>query len=328
MNHNSSRAWRAVRVFALVAAVLLPALARAQSAPDLNEVLVENRWAKITRGDYEAELLRLPADIRGGFAFDAKRVTDLLVRMLVSKSLAVQARASDLYKDAETQRRRALELDRVDASLLISKTEEEAAARFDAALAKSDARLRELYAVNSGSYKVPEQISASHILFDVKSRSKELALKAAQETRAKLAAGADFSTLAAEVSDDPSAKQNGGRLGFFDRTQMDKAFAEGAFALKTPGDISDPVLSSFGYHIIKLDERRPGRVKTYEEARGEILAQERKKYIDGARDELIGKVRADPMSRINQPAVDAMIPRIDPELVKRATEKAVEDRKK
>ena len=178
MNDNSSRAWRAVRVAALVAAVLLPATARAQSAPDLNEVLVENRWAKITRGDYEVELLRLPPDLRGGFAFDAKRVTDLLVRMLVSKSLAVQARASDLYKDAELQRRRALELDRVDASLLISKTEEEAAARFDAAIAKSDARLRELYAVNVGSYKVPEQISASHILFDVKTRSKELALKA------------------------------------------------------------------------------------------------------------------------------------------------------
>ena len=328
MNDNSSRAWRAMRVAALVAAMLLPAAARAQSAPDLNEVLVENRWAKITRGDYEAELLRLPADIRGGFAFDTKRVTDLLVRMLVSKSLAVQARASDLYKDAELQRRRALELDRVDASLLISKTEEEAGARFDAAIAKSDARLRELYAVSVGSYKVPEQISASHILFDVKSRGKELALKAAQETQAKLAAGADFNKLAMEISDDPSAKQNGGRLGFFDRTQMDQAFTEGAFALKNPGDISGPVLSNFGYHIIKLDERRPGRVKSYDEARGEILAQERKKYIDGARDELIGKVRADPMSKINQPAVDALILKIDPEMVKKATEKALEAGKK
>jgi parvulin-like peptidyl-prolyl isomerase len=255
-------------------------------------------------------------------------VTDLLVRMLVSKSLAVQARASDLFKDAEMQRRRALELDRVDASLLISKTEEEAAAKFDATIAKSDARLRELYAVNVGSYKVPDQISASHILFEVKTRGKEPALRLAQEAQAKLAAGADFNKLATEISDDPSAKQNGGRLGFFDRAQMDPAFSESAFALKNPGDISGPVLSNFGYHIIKLDERRPGRVKTYDEARGEILAQERKKYIDGAREELIGAVRADPMSRINQPAVDALVPKIDPEFVKRATEKGAEAGKK
>jgi peptidyl-prolyl cis-trans isomerase C len=309
-----------LHAFTLLAVAFCASAAFAQPVPDLNEVLVENRWAKVTRGDYESELLRLPADIRGGFGYNGKRVTDLLVRMLVTKSLAVQARAGDLYKDAAMQRRRALEIDRADAAILVSKTEDDAAKTFDANIAKFDARARELYLANSGSYRVPEQIMASHILFDTSIHSKEQALKLAQEAQAKLAAGADFSVLAKQISEDPSASQNGGRLGWFDRSKMDKAFSEAAFALKNPGDVSSPVLSNFGYHLIRLDDRRPEHVKSYDEVKTEILAQERKKYIDGQRDSLIGAVRDDPLSKINQPAVDALIPKMDPELVKKANE--------
>ncbi len=304
----------------LVAMAFCASMAFAQPTPDLNEVLVENRWAKVTRGDYESELLRLPPDIRGGFAFNSKRVTDLLVRMLVTKSLAVQARAGDLYKDPDMQRKRALEIDRADAAILIAKTEDDAARAFDANIATFEARARELYLASSGSFRVPEQISASHILFNTSTHSKEQALKLAQEAQAKLAAGADFSVLAKEISEDPSARQNSGRLGWFDKSKMDKAFTEAAFALKKPGDVSQPVLSSFGYHLIRLDDRRPEHVKSYDEVKTEILAQERKKYIDGQRDSLIGAVRDDPLSKINQTAVDALVPKIDPEFVKKATE--------
>jgi peptidyl-prolyl cis-trans isomerase C len=306
----------------LLAVACCTSAAFAQPAPDLNEVLVENRWAKVTRGDYESELLRLPPEIRGGFGYNGKRVTDLLVRMLVTKSLAVQARAGDLYKDAEMQRKRALEIDRADASILISKTEDDAAKAFDANIVTFEARAHELYLANSGSFRVPAQISASHILFSTSTHSKEQALKLAQEAQAKLAAGADFNVLAKEISEDPSARQNSGRLGWFDKSKMDKAFTEAAFALKNPGDVSPPVLSNFGYHLIRLDDRRPEHVKSYDEVKAEILAQERKKYIDGQRDSLIGAVRDDPLSKINQPAVDALIPKMDPELVKKANEGA------
>ncbi|MEP7098604.1 MAG: hypothetical protein ABI748_13160, partial [Dokdonella sp.] len=164
MKPNKTRSLRAiVHALAFVVLTLLGGAAGAQPAPDLNEVLVENRWAKVTRGDYEAELLRIPADIRGGFATDRKRVTDLLVRMLVGKSLAIQARAGDLYKDPEMQRRRALEIDRIDASLFAANIEESAGREFDARKAQFEARARELYAVRGDKYRVPEQVDASHI---------------------------------------------------------------------------------------------------------------------------------------------------------------------
>jgi peptidyl-prolyl cis-trans isomerase C len=307
---------------ALAGALLFGGAAHAQRAPDMDEVLLENRWAKVTRGDYEAELLRLPADIRGGFAISAKRVNDVLVRLLVTKSLAVQARATDVYKDVEAQRRRALEIDRVDAGVMIAKIEDDAGKAFDTRKAQFETRARELYLATRDRYRIADQVAASHILFDTKGRSKEDALKLAQDARAKVVAGADFNTLAKQVSDDPSAQQNGGHIDYFERKQMDPAFSDAAFALKNVGDLSEPVLSSFGYHLIRLDGRRTGRVKSFDEVKGAILAEERAKFVGAQRDEAFAVIRDDPFSKVNQSAVDALVIKVDPERAKAALEAA------
>ena len=91
-----------------------------------DEVLAENSYAKVTRGDYDAELLRLAPDLRAGFANNGKRVYDLISRLLLTKSLAAQARSAGLDKDPEVQRRLALEIDRVQAGLRVTRIEEEA----------------------------------------------------------------------------------------------------------------------------------------------------------------------------------------------------------
>jgi peptidyl-prolyl cis-trans isomerase C len=323
MKRYKTSAVACLQVLALASALLLAAMAQAQAAPDMNEVLVENRWAKVTRGDYEAELLRLPADIRGGFAVNAQRVSDLLLRMLVTKSLALQARASDVYKDVEVQRRRALEIDRVDAGILIAKLEDDAGKAFDARKAQFEARVREIYlATRDTRYRVPEQVAASHILIDTKSRSKEEALKLAQDARVKLAAGEDFSVLAKRISDDPSAQQNGGHIDYFDRKKMDPAFSEAAFTLKNVGDLSEPVLSSFGYHVIRLDGRRGGGVRSFDEVRDTLLAEERGQFVAAQRDEAFGVIRDDPFTKFNQSAVDALVIKVDPEAAKKALEAA------
>ena len=313
---------RTLHALVLVMLAALVSATNAQPATDLSEVLVENRWAKVTRGDYEAELLKIPADIRGGFATDKKRVTDLLVRMLVGKSLAVQARSGDLYKDAEMQRRRALEIDRADAALYIAQVEESAAREFDSRTAQFESRARELYAVRGEKYRLPEQVDTSHILFDFSKRERAEAQKLALEARAKLVAGADFATLAKEVSEDPSVLQNGGHTGYFDRGKMDSKFTDAAFALKNVGDLSEPVASSFGYHIIRLDGRIASRQRTFEEVLPEMLAEERKTYINNARDAALAAIRSDPLSKMNQAAVDALIVKVDPELMRKANELA------
>jgi len=308
-----------LRWLALAVIVSAPGL-HAQAPYDPDQVLVENRWAKVTRGDYEAELMRLPPDMRGGFAVNGKRVYDLLNRLLVTKSLAAQARAAGLDKDPSVERRLALEVDRLHAGLQIAKIEDAAGRAFDARRGQFETRAREIYLTRRDAYRVPEQVAVSHILFDTKKRSREEALKLAQETRAKILAGADFSDTAAKLSDDPTAQQNRGRIDYFDKPQMDPAFADAAFSMKNPGDVSEPVLSSFGYHIIRLDGRRPAGVKSFDEVKDTIIAQERSRYIDEQRELALAPIKSDPDTKVDQARIDALIVKVDPEKAKKATQ--------
>jgi peptidyl-prolyl cis-trans isomerase C len=303
-----------IETLALATFLLSPG-ALAQSGRAADEILVENSFAKVTRGDYEAELLRLPPDLRGGFANSGKRVYDLLDRLLVTKSLAAQARAAGLDKDPEVQPRLALEIDRIHAGLQVARIEEEAGRAFDSRRPQLEARARELYLANRDKYRVPEQVAASHILFDIKKHTPEEALKLAQETRAKILAGADFNALAKQVSEDPTAQRNGGHIDYFDKAQMDPAFADAAFALKNVGDVSEPVRSSFGYHLIRLEGRHPSTVRTFDQVKESILAGERTKFIDGERETALAPLRNDPATKVNQAAIDALVTKIDPSVL-------------
>ena len=123
----------------------------------------------------------------------------------------------------------------------------------------TDEDIKNFYDENPDHFTIPEQIHAVHILIPNDENSEEkLAL-----LQRELEQGVSFSDLAMEHSACPSA-QNGGSLGFFGRGQMVPEFEEAAFALNEPGDISEPVQSNFGWHIIKLEEIRPSSVMPFE----------------------------------------------------------------
>lgn len=288
-------------------------------APDT--VLISNSLASVTRREYDAELTKLPADMRDGFGSNPRRVNDLLVRMLVQKSLAAKARAAKLDATPENAARIALEVDRLLAALEVDAVERAAAAEFDANLARYESRAREMYLVDKASYTTPAQVSAAHILFDTtKKYTPADARRKAEETRAKLVAGADFAALARELSDDPASGQAGGQLGWFAEKQMDPAFGAAAFALQKPGDLSPPVLSAYGWHIIRLDEKRPGALQPYPEVRDKILGELKRRYVDEKREAAIAALRSDPKTAVNDAAVQALTPKVDRDAVRRAQE--------
>ncbi|WP_106568086.1 peptidylprolyl isomerase [Cecembia rubra] len=114
--------------------------------------------------------------------------------------------------------------------------------------------------------RMKEVVKASHILLQFPnnpSREDTIAVyRMAQKLKAEAESGADFNELALEYSDDPSAKENKGNLGYFTALQMVHQFEDAAYALGI-GEISDPILTNFGYHIIKVEDKKPnpGEIK-------------------------------------------------------------------
>lgn len=305
-------------VFCALLAPIVPALAQGSADP----VLVENSVVTIRKSDYLLELERLPADIRPGFANSERRINDLLRRMLIERTLAVHARAEKLDQIPANAAKLAAEIDRLQTLLKVAKIEADAAAEFEAKRAQWESRAKELYTVDRKKYATPEQFSASHILFKTERRSRDEAQQLAREARAKVVGGADFNQLAREMSEDGSAKRNFGRLDWFAASEMDPAFAAAVAVLKSPGDVSEPVLSSFGWHVIKLEGRRPSAQKSYDEVRDEIMAELRQKYVNEQRDVAVAKVRNDPTIRAHREAIDALVIRVEPDAARRAAQQA------
>jgi len=148
----------------------------------------------------------------------------------------------------------------------------------------SDAEIRDFYTANAERFVRPEEIHARHILVKVAKDADEATRQAArariEAIRAEAEGGADFAELAREHSEGPSAPQ-GGDLGFFGRGRMVKPFEEAAFALE-PGAISEPVQTVFGYHIIKVEERRGGEVTPLEAVSAQVGEHLRRQKIQDA----------------------------------------------
>ena len=135
-------------------------------------------------------------------------------------------------------------------------------------------------AENPGMFKIPESVKASHILVKVEKgadeATKEAARKKIEELRQKILDGADFAEVATENSDCPSGKR-GGDLGSFGRGQMVKPFEDAAFS-QPIGEIGPIVETDFGFHIIKVVERKEAGERKFDDVKADL-----KKYLDNNR---------------------------------------------
>ena len=139
--------------------------------------------------------------------------------------------------------------------------------------------LREFYDNNLERFGMPEERQASHILIrldeDADQASMTEALVKIKELQLRTSQGEDFAELAKANSEDPGSAEQGGDLGYFGKGIMDPAFEEAAFALEE-GEVSAPVRSSFGFHLIKLTGIQADSIKSFAEARAEIEQAYRK----------------------------------------------------
>jgi peptidyl-prolyl cis-trans isomerase C len=145
----------------------------------------------------------------------------------------------------------------------------------------SDNEVKQYYDAHQDEFRTPEMVKAKHILIRVapgtSEEDKKKALGKAEDILKQVKGGKEFEKLAAEVSEDPGSKTKGGDLGFFPKGRMVKPFEDAAFALK-PGELSKPVETQFGYHIIKVDEIKEPSLETFDKVKEKInqkLVQEK-----------------------------------------------------
>jgi peptidyl-prolyl cis-trans isomerase C len=300
---------------ALFAAVQATPSAAADLPPD---VLVQSDRVKITRAEFDAELANVPAGLRTEFAASNERVSKVMNALLETKTLAVEARAQGLDKDPEVQARIAAQTDRVLAIARGEQVELQASADFDRRKDEFVGVAREYYLTEKEKYTIPEQVRVTHILIRTDKRSKEEALKIAQEVRALVVAdGADFSAIARKYSEDPTVKSNGGTIGWIVARQVDKSFWTGAFALQKPGDISEPIMSSFGYHVIRLDGKKAAELQPFEKVKDQALAEVKANYVKAAKAKMLDGIFKDPTLQMNQPALDSLTTKMDAEVFRK-----------
>jgi len=138
--------------------------------------------------------------------------------------------------------------------------------------------IEKYYQENKENYRIPEKIKVRHILIKVEGPERKEARKRIKEVRERLKRGEDFEGLAKEFSQCPS-KEKGGNLGFIKKGDMIPEFEKVAFGLKE-GEISRPVRSRFGYHIIKLEERKESYIPPLDEVKEKIkrILKEKKEW--------------------------------------------------
>jgi peptidyl-prolyl cis-trans isomerase C len=146
-----------------------------------------------------------------------------------------------------------------------------------------------------------KEVHARHILFRAPAGDEKAGKEAEDKVKAvivRLKKGEDFAKVAAEITEDPSGKANGGDLGYFTKEQMVPEFSDAAFKLET-GQISEPVKTQFGWHLIKVEEKRTKQAPKFEEVKPQIENY----VVRKAQAELVTKLRADAkIERMDKPA--------------------------
>ncbi len=227
--------------------------ATTETKPDPNQVVARINGADVTRQEVIDSAVDLPEQIRAQIDLVFPQ---LLNRYIGLRLLGDKGRADDLADDPEVKK-------------LMSEYEAQAirqvfVTRYLSQQVTDDA-IKSRYEKNLKDNPPPEEVRAAHIL-----------VKTEEEAKAvidQLKGGADFAGLAKEKSTDKGSGANGGELGWFAKDVMVKEFAEAAFAMKVDEFSAAPVKSQFGFHIIKLEERRTQPAPSLDSQREQIRAE-------------------------------------------------------
>ena len=253
----------------LIACLAAAAAFAAPLSTAADTALVTNKDVVVTDADFNAFMERVPPDLRVEAKADGERNNKVVDLIFTNRFLAREAVKAGLDKDPVVARRLQLQAEALLAQQYVAWLES------NSPVPKSlDARAKEIYLASPERFTEPARVELQHILVGLQGRTKEMALARAKEIRAKAVAGEDFLALAKAYSDDPGFKRDGGRLGAVTSKDVDHRIAAVAFAMKADGEISEPIETNFGYHLVKRVGFQPSFKRKFEEVKDGIIEQE------------------------------------------------------
>ncbi len=273
----------------------------ANAAPDT--VLVQSGAVTITEADLHAELQRAPEQAREGALRNKQTMQMILRNLLARRLLSNEARAAGLADASPLREQLRLAEERVLSDAQMQK--------FSAAEPPTDAELeayaKTTYVAQPERFAVPAQTHARHILIEGDS---EASKAEAQKLLAQIRGGASFEELAKAHSQDKGSAVRGGDLGTFPEGKMVPEFDAALKELKNPGDISEPVKTKFGWHLIELVERTAAHQRSFDEVKNQLIQEGRVDVMNRHRKQMVDGLLSG--LQVRQDAVDAFVAREKP----------------
>jgi len=256
--------------------------AHATGQSDNSEILAKRGKGVVTQKSFAARADKIPADIRRNTLRDGNRLHDVIAALLLRAQLAADAREAGFgHREVIKERMRLAAEAELGDAWLQHYVEMQPAGDYEALAF-------EYYQLNKKVMLTQPKIDVSHILISTDQRTDDEAKELAATVRQQLVNDpASFEDLVLQYSDDPSAHSNHGKFVGINRGEMTKAFENAAFAL-SEGEISAPVKTRYGYHIILLDRHIPRVTRQFVEVREQLMKAERDRHEARIKQDYLG----------------------------------------
>ncbi len=293
----SSRSFTIKMFLALVGFSFIFGLYSNTFASDEKEnILAQVGSYKLTLEEFETQIQSLPPQLQMALLRNPQLKEQFLDRWVDITLIAQEARDRKLDQDPEIQAKIEDIMNAVLAQEFLQR-------EIEGKVKITDDEIETYYKGHEEEFTNPESAKARHILLKVPEGADEKAWKEAEskakDIKKKLENGEDFAELAKKYSDDPGSKNKGGDLGFFTKGRMVPEFESAAFSLK-PGELSDPVKTNFGYHIIEVQEKKAASTKTLAAVQAQIRQKLQGEKQQQLQDELIEKLKAKYPVKVNK----------------------------
>lgn len=256
--------------------------------------LITQGNTEVLAQDFEAFLLRIPEGQRSEFRASLERVSKAVELIYTNRTLANEARRRGFDKEPLI----ALRAKQLEEGFLAQVWQ----SRQQTEISSPDMveRARDIYRLNPDRFREPERFTGEYLQISLVGRTREMALARAREARERWLAGESFAQIAAQYNDDVMFPKTRGRFEQVTPRDLEKPISESAFSLSKPGDVSQPVESGAALHMVRLEKKTSSRLRTFDEVKDALIADEVARFKGLEADRLIGELKNTTQTKVHE----------------------------